>query len=224
MKKVIGVWLCKVAVVSLMLVIFTGCASSRTAGINTTISHIGRMERVADNHNLYDLADHYEGIAMLSIYKAGIFGFAAQGWSASVYLKDPITKEFGPPSFVSDSGVSGIIYAGLNAVDCLLLFKKRKNAIKFAKRPVVGNFSNEASLLAWGRKQMTVSGANSYSNGAGLAVGLIQLELLAGGSRNTLHENLYGEGSTVDKILVGAVVIPEEIKAELKNLNRRMKE
>lgn len=223
MKKAIGNCFCKLVVVSLLLVMFAGCATSRTAGINTAIDHIGAMERIANNRNLYHLSD-YEGVALLSLCKVGAVGFGVMGWSASVYVKDPVKKEFGPPSFVNAGGGSvGLAYGILDVVDCLLLFRNRDDAIKFAKRTVNFNFSNEASFLVWGRKQMTVPGANSYSDGAGLCLGAIELELLFGGPSNSLHENMYQKDATVDKILVGDVVIPEELKAGLEKLNVLMK-
>ena len=223
MKKMIGVWFCRCAVLSLMLATITGCATSRTAGINTANSHIGAMERIANNHNLYRLSD-YEGAALLSLGKAGAVGFGVMGWSASVYVKDPVKKEFGPPSFVNAGGISaGLAYGGLNAVDCLLLFRNRQDAINFAKRSANFNFSNEASFLAWGRKQMTVPGGNSFSDGAGLALGAIELELLFGGPRDSLHENMYGKGATVDKILLGDVTIPDDLKVGMEKLNLLMK-
>jgi lipid-binding SYLF domain-containing protein len=223
MNNEIRRWFGRVVVMSLVGVTVSGCATSRTAGVNTAINHIGAMERIANNHDLYRLSD-YEGAALLSLGKAGAVGFGAMGWSASVYVKDPVKKEFGPPSFVNAGGVSaGLAYAGLNVVDWLLLFKHRDDAVNFAKRTAHANFSNEASFLVWGRKQMTVPCANSFSDGAGLALGAIELELLFGGPRESLHENMYQTGATVDKILQGEVVIPEELKAGLVKLNLLMK-
>lgn len=223
MKKVISTWFCMLAVVLLMLAVVTGCATSRNAGVNTAVRHIGAMERIADNRSLYKLSD-YEGAALLSLGKAGAVGFGVMGWSASVYVKDPVKQEFGPPSFVNAGGFSvGLAYGGLNAVDCLILFRNREDAINFAKRRANLNFTNEASFLAWGRKQMTVPGGKSFSDGAGLALGAIELELLFGGPRKSLHGNMYEKGATVDKILLGDVVIPEELKAGLEKLNLLMK-
>ncbi|MDD5706983.1 MAG: hypothetical protein PHR35_13755 [Kiritimatiellae bacterium] len=208
---------------ALVLATLTGCATSRTAGINTANRHIRAIETIANNHDLYRMSD-YEGAALLWLGKAGAVGFGALGWSASVYVKDPVKKEFGPPSFINAGGVSvGLAYGGLNSVDCLILFRNRQDAINFAKRSAHFNFSNEATFLAWGRKQMTVPGGKSFSNGAGLALGAIELELLFGGPRNSLHENIYGKGATVEKILLGDVTIPEDLKSGLEQLNLLMK-
>lgn len=198
--------------------VFSGCATSRIAGVNTANSHIEAIERVAENHSTR-MSDS-EGVALVSLAKAGAVGFGALGWSASVYLKDPVSNKYGPPAFVNAAGVSaGLFYAGLNVVDFILLFENREDAIAFAKRPAHLNFSNEASFLIWGRKQLIIPGAQEFSDGAGLSLGAIELELLFGGPRNELHNNMYGAGATVNKILAGDVEIPDELKSGLDRLN-----
>lgn len=124
-----------------------GCATSRTAGLNTAMNHVATIERIANNRHLYNLTD-YQGVAVVSMGKLGAVGFGAMGWSSSVYVRDPASNAFGPPSFVNAGGASaGIAYGGLNVVNCLLLFRNREDAIRFAERSATANFSNEASLL-----------------------------------------------------------------------------
>ncbi|MCI5208808.1 MAG: hypothetical protein D3910_08450 [Candidatus Electrothrix sp. ATG2] len=225
MKKAMSALLCRTAVLLLILALMTGCATNRTAGVNKALSHIGSMEEIANNHNLHDLSN-YEGVAFLSLGKYPLFFvlFAAMGWSGSVYVKDPVTKEFGPPSFVSAAGLSaGLALLQINAVDCSILFKNRDDAINFAKRNVNVNVSSEAIYLLWGRKLMTIPGGKSFSDGIGFGFALIELELLFGGSRSILHKNMYGEGVTVDKILVGDVPMPDYLTVGLERLNLLMK-
>lgn len=209
-------------VLASVIIGMTGCATSRMAGIDTTRTHVNRMETILHNRDVYHLSD-YEGVALLRLGKVGAVGFGAIGTTASVYVRNLETKDFGPPSFVSYGGISaGLAYGGLNIVDCVLLFRNREDAIKFAKRSVAANFSNEASFLMWGRKQMTIPGARSFSDGAGLALGAIELELVVGGSRDSLHKNMY-QVDSVDKILLGDVAVPEELKEALDKLNVLMK-
>ena len=184
---------------------------------------VAAIERIADDRGLSQLSD-IEGVALLSLVNGGMGGFGATGWSASVYVKDPVKKEFGPPSFLHAAGVTvGLGYLGVNNDDCLLLFKKREDAVVFAKKTFNFNFSNEASFLFWGRKQMTITEAESFSDGAGLSLGLIGLEFLLGWRRDSLHEEMYQQGATVDKILSGGVAIPNELKPALAKLNLVMK-
>lgn len=219
----IRAWIIKFAVLSLLLALLTGCAGSRIAGINTASSDVDAMERIADNHELSQLSD-YEGVALLSLGKAGMAGLGLTGWSASIFVKDPATKEFGPPSFLNAAGVSvGLGFLGINSVDCLLLFRSREDAKAFAKKSFNFNFSNEASFLFLGRKQMTISDAKSFSDGAGLSVGFIELEVLIGWRPDSLHEEMYQQGATVDKILLGKVTMPNELNAILAKLNLLMK-
>lgn len=225
MKKAMSVWCYRTTVVLLMLALLTGCSTRRSAGINKAISDIESMEEIADKYNLYNLSD-YEGIALISLGKWALWyiGPAGMGWSASIYVKDPVTNEFGPPSFVSAGGISaGLAMIGVNAVDCLILFKNRDDAVNFAKRNVNFNLTSEASWLFWGYKIMTIPGGESYSDALGAAIGLIELELLFGGPRDTLHENMYGKDATVDKILLGDVIIPDDLNATLERLNLLMK-
>lgn len=103
MKKILVAWFCKTAVLALMIAMISGCATSKIAGVNTAISHIGAIERIANIHDIQKLSD-YEGVALLSLGKAGAIGLGVMGWSASVYVKDSVKKEFGPPSFVNAGG------------------------------------------------------------------------------------------------------------------------
>jgi lipid-binding SYLF domain-containing protein len=223
MKKITGLCFRKLLFLPMAFILATGCSTSKSAGIHMATSDIETIETIAEKQDTLNLSD-YEGVALLSLAKGGVSGFGITGWSASVFVKDPVKNIFGPPSFVSVSGLSvGVGYAGLNIVDCLLLFKNRDDAVKFASRETHFNFSNEASLLIWGRKQMTVPGALSASDGAGLCVGFVELELLFGGPRGSLHKNMYQEEATVEKILLGDVAIPEEIKGGLEKLNLLMK-
>ena len=106
-------------------------------------------------------------------------------------------------------------------VDCMILFKDRRDAIKFASSKCIFNFRNEASFLPWGAKQMTIQGGNSFSDGAGLSVGFVELEMFVGGPRDSAHKNLYGEVA-VKKILLGEAGIPPELKESINQLNRFM--
>ncbi|BCG46682.1 hypothetical protein GEOBRER4_n1490 [Citrifermentans bremense] len=207
----------------LILVLFTGCATSRISGVDMATRDVAAIERISSNRGLSELSD-IEGVALLSLVNGGMGGFGATGWSASVFVKDPVKKEFGPPSFLNAAGVTvGLGYLGVNNADCLLLFRKREDAVGFAKKSINFNFSNEASFLVWGRKQMTISDAESFSDGAGLSFGLIGLELLLGWRRDSLHEEMYQQGATVDTILSGEVAIPDELKPALAKLNLLMK-
>ncbi|RWX52010.1 hypothetical protein VU01_10519 [Candidatus Electrothrix marina] len=224
MKKAMSIWCSGTIVVLLMLALVTGCSSKRSAGVAKAISDIESMEEIADKYNLYNLSD-YEGVALISLgkYPLGYFVVTAMGWSASVYVKDPVKKEFGPPSFVSAGGLSaGLAAFQVNAFDCLILFKNRDDAIKFAKRSVNLNVSSEGVWLAWGYKVMMIPGSDSFSDGIGVGIALVELELLFGGSRDTLHENMYGKGVTVDKIFLNDVTIPDDLKAGLERLNLLM--
>jgi len=207
----------------LLASLVSGCATSRRAGIRTATRHVSAIEKIAADRHV-KLAD-FEGVALVSLGKLGAFGLGVMGKGASVYLKQQDTSRFGPPAFVSYGGVSaGLAYVGVNFADCLILFEKREDAERFAKRSIDFNFSNEASLLIWGRKQMTVPGGMSASDGAGLSVGAIELELLFGGKRKRLHRNLYQADATVDRVLVGDVTIPEELRIALDRLNALMTE
>lgn len=218
MKKTIQV-LARMAMPALLMSTLVGCATGRTGGINTAIRHIDLIETIANKDNIYHLSD-YEGVALLSLGKAGAVGFGALGASGSVYVRDAATKAFGPPSFLGYGGVSaGLAYGGLNVVDTLLLFRHREDAANFAKRAGAVNFSNEASFLAWGAKQMTIPGASSHSDGAGLALGALELEFLIGGPRNGLNRDVYNVDAHVDKILAGDVTVPQEMKTALAKLN-----
>jgi lipid-binding SYLF domain-containing protein len=201
----------------------SGCATSRTAGVNTAIRHINAIDKITEHRRIVKLSD-FDGVALLTLAKVGAIGLGLESASASVYVRNPETKKFGPPAFVGYGGPSiGLLYAGLNLVDCVVLFKSREAAERFAKSGFVLNFSNEASLLIWGRKQMTISGARiKASDGAGLSLGAIELEFLFGGSRNRLHRNMYQADATVDKILVGDVTVPPELAKALEKLNIAM--
>jgi lipid-binding SYLF domain-containing protein len=222
-KKMAGLCFYKLLLLPLTFAFLTGCSTSRSAGINMAISDIETIETIAKRQDTLSLAD-YEGVALLSLAKGGVSGCGITGWTASVFVKDPVKNIFGPPSFVDASGFSiGVGYAGLNIADCLLLFRKRDAAVKFASREKYFNYSHEASLLIWGRKQMTVPGAYSFSDGAGLCVGFVELEMLFGGPMESLHQNMYKDGATVEKILSGNVSIPDELKSGLEKLNLLMK-
>ena len=211
------------SVLLIILIVGSGCASSRTAGIEAAVKDIEAIERISNNRRLYNLQE-FEGVALLSLGKAGAFGIGVMGATASIYLKNPETDEFGAPSFVGYGGPSiGLLYGFIGAFDCLLLFKNREDVDKFSKKHGAFNFTNEASFMIWGRRQMTIPGALSYSDGAGLSVGAIEFEFLAGGPNDSLHGNMYGVDTTVDKILIGDVQIPEELKEALERLNVLMK-
>lgn len=204
---------------ALLLSTLVGCATGRTGGINTAIKHIDMIETIANADSIYRLSD-YEGVALLSLGKAGAVGFGAIGASGTVYVRDAGTKAFGPPSFLGYGGVSaGLAFGGLNVVDTLLLFRHREDALNFAKRQGAVNFSNEASFLAWGAKQMTIPGAVSYSDGAGLSLGALELEFLVGGPRDGLNKDVYSVDAKVDRILTGDVTVPQELKVALAKLN-----
>jgi lipid-binding SYLF domain-containing protein len=205
------------------ILLLTGCSTSRSTGINMATSDIETIETIAKRQDALNLAD-YEGVALLTLVKGGVGGLGITDWTASVFVKDPVKNIFGPPSFVDATGFSiGLGYAGLNIADCLLLFRKRDAAVKFASREKYFNYSHEASFLILGRKQMTVPGACSFSDGAGLCVGFVELEMLFGGPMKELHQNMYNEGATVEKILYGNVSIPDELKSGLEKLNLLMK-
>ena len=217
-----GTLIVKSVLLSLMVAFFTGCATSRTAGIDMASRDVAAIERIADNHDLSQLTD-FEGVALLSLVKAGMGGFGATGWSASVFVKDPVKKEFGAPAFLNAAGVTvGLGYLGINNTDCLLLFRSREDAVGFAKKKVNFHFSNEVSFLFWGRKKMTIADAKSFSDGGGLSLGLLELELLAGWRPDMLHEEMYLQDE-VGKILSGEVVIPHDLEAPLAKLNLLMK-
>ena len=203
----------------LLLIITSGCASSKSAGINAAIKDVEIIEKFKNNRYIYNIKD-FDGVALLSISKVGAVGVGLMGASASVYMRNPDTNEFGPPSFVTFGGVSiGLAYAGINLVDCLLLFRNQEDVTHFAKKGGLFNFSNEASFGNFGRKQMTIPKANRYTDGAGLAIGAVELEFLVGGPRDSLHHNMYQVDATVDKILLGDVQVPEELKIALEKLN-----
>lgn len=205
------------------ILLLTGCSTSRSTGINMATSDIKTIETIAKRQDTLNLAD-YEGVALLTLVKGGVGGLGITDWTASVFVKDPVKNVFGPPSFVDATGFSiGLGYAGVNIADCLLLFRKRDAAVKFASREKHFNYSHEASFLILGRKQMTVPGACSFSDGAGLCVGFVELEMLFGGPMKELHQNMYKEGATVEKILLGNVSMPDELKSGLEKLNLLMK-
>ena len=70
---------------------------------------------------------------------------------------------------------------------------------------------------------MTVQNAKRFSDGAGLALGAIEIECMFGGPRTSLHGNLYKKGVTVDEILMSKVTVPNGLKPGLKKLNQFMK-
>jgi hypothetical protein len=205
------------------ILLLSGCSTSRSTGINIATSDIKTIETIAKRQDALNLAD-YEGVALLTLVKGGVGGLGITDWTASVFVKDPVKNLFGPPSFVDATGFSiGLGYAGLNIADCLILFRKRDAAVKFASREKHFNYSHEASFLILGRKQMTVPGACSFSDGAGLCVGFVELEMLFGSPMDEMHRNMYKEGATVEKILLGNVSIPDELTSGLEKLNLVMK-
>lgn len=162
------------------------------------------------------------GLLFLSLVKIGCSGFAGLGWSGSIYVRDPQTKKFGPPSFVSAGGFQPLLaYVGVNVVDCMLLFKSRDYALEFAERSVICNLSAEATFVLWGKKRVRIPGAICHTDAAGLAVGFLAGELLFCGSKDELHENMYNEKSIV-RILAGKVQIPSELKMDIDKLNEFM--
>ena len=204
------------------LLIVSGCATTRQSGIDTATKHIDKMERIANQRFMNDFSK-FDGVGLISLGKAGALGIGGVGWKGTVFVRDQDTGQFGPPSFIGSGGFSiGLAYAGITAVDCLLLFLNREDAIEFAKRKININFTNEATFGIWGRKQMTTSKARFFSDGAGLSVGAIELEFLFGGPLNKLHKNLYHDSVTVEQILNGEVAVPREIVDVLKKLNLLM--
>lgn len=222
MNKVLARRFCMLTVA---MALIAGCATTRQEGIQASLGDINAIERIAKSKNSARLRlSDYEGVALLALGKAGVYGIGGLGWTASVYVKDLAKKEYGPPSFVGYGGFSlGLGYAGINAVDCMILFKNRDDAIRFAVSKGHVTFTNEASFLVWGRKSMSGLGTNRYSDGAGISLGFVELEFVLGGPRDTLHANLYEKDVTVERILAGDVVIPEELKEGLKRLNGVMR-
>jgi len=206
------------------LALASGCATSRTAGINTTQSNVAAIRNIVQDRSLVRL-DDYQGIALVQLGKIGAVGFGAMGETVAVFVRDPKTKQFGPPFFSNYGGLSvGLAYGGLNVVDCVVLFASRERAIAFADRPIAANFSNEATFLWAGRKQMTISGGDSYSHGVGLALGCVELEVLVGAPRTGLHSNMYQGETSARKILLGEVTVPPELKQTLQQLDMLGKE
>lgn len=202
--------------------LLAGCSTARVGGIDTTNRHVAAMERITAQRLMATL-DEFEGVALLSIGKAGLVGFGVLGFSGTVFVKDAETGQFGPPSFIGASGPSvGLVYGGVNLVDCLLLFRKRADAVALAKRPAAVNFTNEASFAVWGRKSMTVPGGRCFSDGAGLSLGAVELELVFGGPNRGLHRNLYAEDATVDRIHDGSVTVPAELADAIARVNALM--
>lgn len=70
---------------------------------------------------------------------------------------------------------------------------------------------------------MTIVDAKSFSDGGGLSLGLVELELLLGWRPDLLHEEMYLQRASVDEILSGEVLIPNELKPSLAKLNLLMK-
>jgi len=213
----------KVAAVSIMLALLSGCATTKMEGIAKAKSHISSMEQIVDDIDLNRVnLTEYEGVAFLSLLKIGCSGIAGLGWSGTVYVRDPKTKKFGPPSFVSAGGFQPVlIYAGVNVVDGMLLFKSRDSALAFAERSVICNLSFEATFVVWGKKRIRIPGAVCCTDAAGLAVGCLAGELLFCGSKDELHESMYNETSMV-KILGGKVQTPSELKPDIDKLNEFM--
>jgi hypothetical protein len=202
--------------------VLTGCSSARTGGIRSANRHVAMMEKITEQRLMGELGD-FEGVALLSIGKAGLVGFGVLGWKGTVFVKDPGTGRFGPPSFIGAAGPSvGLAYAGINWVDCLLLFRSREDAVALAKRVAALNFTNEASFLLWGRKSMTVRGGRCFSDGGGVSLGAIELELLVGGPNTGLHHRLYADGTTVEQIHAGGVTVPPELADAIARVNAVM--
>lgn len=194
-----------------------GCATSVSGGAAKSHDHVNTILDIADSRDIR--LNDYEGVALVSLAKVGVFGFAIFGESVSVYVKNPKTKSFGPPVFRDGGGLQpGLLYAGLNVADCLLLFKNAQTAIRFAEDPFLFNFSNEISFGAWGRKSMT-RGPDYYSDGAGLSLGAIEIELGLTSARDGLHGNLYGGEKSVRRILLGDVKVPPELRSSIDKLN-----
>lgn len=208
---------------TMCMVLASGCATSRSAGINTAVKNIDSIKAIADNRDAYRLSK-YEGVGLMTLGKAGAVGFGGMGVSGTVFARNPETKEFGPPAFFHYVGISaGIAYGGLNGVNFLLLFDSRDEAIRFARQSAFFSFSNEAAFLIWGRKQITIPSVGQYySDGALLALGAIEAELYFGGPRNELHKNMYGSDVTVDQILEGDIAVPQELQRAVGKLNERM--
>lgn len=213
----------RIVALLVIAVVAAGCATSRAAGIRTATAHVDAIEDIAKKRQMGGFSE-YEGVALVTLGKAGAMGFGLMGASVTVFARDPKTRDFGPPSFVNYVGPSiGLGYGGVDVADCLVLFKQRKDAERLAKRGIGLNFSNEVSFVVWGRKQMTIPGGKSFSDGAGLCLGFIEFEFLFGGPRNSLHRNLYSPDATPDKILSGAVAVPPELKPAMQKLNAVMR-
>jgi lipid-binding SYLF domain-containing protein len=210
--------LATLGLIALVAISMTGCVSSRYGAIDMVEEHVEAIETIAIDRSLN--LDYYEGIALFQMGKVGIWGLGAVGGTATIYLRDETTKAFGPPTFVGLGGPSiGIGYAGVNVVDCLLLFRRREAAIKFAERGGMVNFTHEAAFATAGRKAMKVPGAKSFSDGAGLCLGFIELEFLMGGPKEELHEDIYEVDTSVEKILLGEAGVPDDLKDALNRLN-----
>lgn len=103
----------KVIIVSVMLSLLSGCATTRMEGIAKAKGHINAMERIVDDMNLNRVnLPKYERGVFLSLVKVGGGGFTGLGWSGTIYVRDPQTKKFGPPSFVSAAGLAVGFMAG----------------------------------------------------------------------------------------------------------------
>lgn len=204
--------------------ILGGCATSGTEAVSAVARHTSALERIARERNPR-LCD-YQGVALLNIYKGGMFGIGATSWEATVYTKNPGSNSFGAPMFVNAAGPTlGLIYGGLNSAEIMLLFKDRNDAINFVQDPGHFNFTNEIYVATWGRRQMTLPGVseNYYSSGMGLAVGAIELELLLSGNTQEVSDNLYGPGTTINQIATGNVKMPVELNASIARINQLMK-
>ena len=207
------------------MTLFSGCATSRSAGINRATKNIDAITTIADNRDLYRLS-HYDGVGLMTLGKAGVYGLGVFGATATIHVRDPETKQFGPPVFMSYGGPSiGLGYAGVNGVNFLLLFENKESAMQFARRGALFNFSNEASFLVWGRKQLTLPNVSRYySDGAILALGFVEAEFFFGGISDGMHENMYGANVTIEQILSGDVTVPDELQKPLARLNKRVKD
>lgn len=210
--------LARLGLVVLVAAAFTGCASSRMSGVSMVNRHVASIETIAANRGL--TLDGYERIALFQLGKVGVYGVGGVGGTATVYVRDDDTQPFGPPTFVKLGGPSiRLGYAGLNLCDCLLLFRQKEAAIRFARSSSLVNFTHEAAFLNAGRKAMTVGGSTSFSDGAGLCLGFVELEFMVGGPQNALHKALYDVSAPVDKILLGDVTVPDDLKNAMERLN-----
>jgi len=206
-----------------MAVCMFGAGCSRSNSLAMAKSDVDSIETIMDNHHVRR-PQKFEGVALMRIVKGGVFGIGFQVAEATVYVKNAETGEFGPPAFVGYGGASiGLVFGFADIVDCAIFFKDRDDAIAFAERTIWANFTNEASFAVWGRKQMTICGGESFSDGAGLCLGAIEGELYLGGPSPSRNDTVYEKDDvSPEEILTGKVTVPDELKPSISKLNAVM--